>query len=140
MSLPPCEGGVTTVTFEERGGKTLLVMHELYPSKGSSRRCRDRGGGCDGRGVRATGRAFSSPWARAWDGHELVDLAVGRLAFHYAEENHKEVLDDKTEAVICELELLRTPMKCETPVDCSIGAVLTTSACMTRLRTVAPQV
>ena len=29
------EGGgqVTTVTFEERGAKTLLVMHELYPSK-----------------------------------------------------------------------------------------------------------
>jgi uncharacterized protein YndB with AHSA1/START domain len=28
------EGGpVTTVTFQERGGKTLLVMHELYPSK-----------------------------------------------------------------------------------------------------------
>ena len=26
-------GQVTTVTFEERGGKTLLVMHELYPSK-----------------------------------------------------------------------------------------------------------
>jgi uncharacterized protein YndB with AHSA1/START domain len=28
------EGGpVTTVTFEERGGKTLLVMQEIYPSK-----------------------------------------------------------------------------------------------------------
>ena len=28
------EGGpVTTVTFEEKRGKTLLVMHELYPSK-----------------------------------------------------------------------------------------------------------
>ena len=28
------EGGpVTTVTFEEKGGTTLLVMHELYPSK-----------------------------------------------------------------------------------------------------------
>ncbi len=29
------EGGgqVTTVTFEERGGKTVLVMHEVYPSK-----------------------------------------------------------------------------------------------------------
>src|SRR6185436_7995892 len=27
------EGSVTTVTFEETGGKTLLVMHELYPSK-----------------------------------------------------------------------------------------------------------
>jgi uncharacterized protein YndB with AHSA1/START domain len=26
-------GPVTTVTFEERGGKTLLVMRELYPSK-----------------------------------------------------------------------------------------------------------
>ncbi|MDB4980211.1 MAG: Activator of Hsp90 ATPase [Myxococcales bacterium] len=28
------EGGpVTTLTFEEKGGQTLLVMHELYPSK-----------------------------------------------------------------------------------------------------------
>jgi uncharacterized protein YndB with AHSA1/START domain len=27
------DGAVTTVTFEERDGKTLLVMHELYPSK-----------------------------------------------------------------------------------------------------------
>jgi uncharacterized protein YndB with AHSA1/START domain len=28
------EGGtVTTVTFEERGGATLVVMHDLYPSK-----------------------------------------------------------------------------------------------------------
>jgi uncharacterized protein YndB with AHSA1/START domain len=26
-------GPVTTVTFEENGGKTLLVLHELYPSK-----------------------------------------------------------------------------------------------------------
>ena len=27
------DGAVTTVTFEEQDGKTLLVMHELYPSK-----------------------------------------------------------------------------------------------------------
>jgi uncharacterized protein YndB with AHSA1/START domain len=27
------DGAVTTVTFEEKGGKTLLVMHELYPSR-----------------------------------------------------------------------------------------------------------
>jgi uncharacterized protein YndB with AHSA1/START domain len=27
------DGAVTTVTFEERGGQTLLHMHELYPSK-----------------------------------------------------------------------------------------------------------
>ena len=26
------EGAVTTVTFEEQGGKTLLTFHELYPS------------------------------------------------------------------------------------------------------------
>jgi uncharacterized protein YndB with AHSA1/START domain len=26
-------GQVTTVTFEDKGGKTLLVMRELYPSK-----------------------------------------------------------------------------------------------------------
>jgi uncharacterized protein YndB with AHSA1/START domain len=26
-------GPVTTVTFEEKGGRTLLVMHELHPSK-----------------------------------------------------------------------------------------------------------
>ena len=26
-------GQVTTVTFEEQGGKTLCVMHDLYPSK-----------------------------------------------------------------------------------------------------------
>jgi uncharacterized protein YndB with AHSA1/START domain len=26
-------GQVTTVTFEERAGQTLLVVHELYPSK-----------------------------------------------------------------------------------------------------------
>jgi uncharacterized protein YndB with AHSA1/START domain len=27
------DGPVTTVTFEEKGGKTLLILHELYPSK-----------------------------------------------------------------------------------------------------------
>ena len=27
------DGALTTVTFEENGGQTLLVLHELYPSK-----------------------------------------------------------------------------------------------------------
>ena len=27
------EGAVTTVTFEARGGETLVVMHDLYPSR-----------------------------------------------------------------------------------------------------------
>src|SRR5262249_33817336 len=26
-------GAITTVTFEDKGGKTLLVVHDLYPSK-----------------------------------------------------------------------------------------------------------
>ena len=29
------DGAVTTVTFEEQGGRTLLVLHERYPSKES---------------------------------------------------------------------------------------------------------
>lgn len=29
------DGAVTTVTFEEKDGKTLLVLHELHPSKES---------------------------------------------------------------------------------------------------------
>jgi hypothetical protein len=46
--------------------------------------------------------SFSSLWARAWDGDEVVDLAVGRLVLHYAEENPDEVvavLDDKKVAL-----------------------------------------
>jgi uncharacterized protein YndB with AHSA1/START domain len=27
------DGAVTTVTFEEKGGQTLVVMHDLYPTK-----------------------------------------------------------------------------------------------------------
>jgi uncharacterized protein YndB with AHSA1/START domain len=27
------DGSVTTVTFEERGGQTLVTVHDLYPSK-----------------------------------------------------------------------------------------------------------
>jgi uncharacterized protein YndB with AHSA1/START domain len=27
------DGAVTTVTFEEKNGKTLLVLHEIYPTK-----------------------------------------------------------------------------------------------------------
>jgi uncharacterized protein YndB with AHSA1/START domain len=27
------DGAITTLTFEEKGGQTLVVMHDLYPSK-----------------------------------------------------------------------------------------------------------
>lgn len=29
------EGGITTVTFEDQAGKTLLTFHEIYPSTGA---------------------------------------------------------------------------------------------------------
>ncbi len=50
--------------------------------------------------------SFSSRWARAWDDHEVVNLAVARPALSDAEENPDEVvvLDDQTEAVIRKLE------------------------------------
>jgi uncharacterized protein YndB with AHSA1/START domain len=34
---------VTTVTFEEKGGKTLLVVHELYPTKAALDEARSSG-------------------------------------------------------------------------------------------------
>ena len=54
------EGSVTTVTFAEEGGKTLVVMHGSYPSK-EALDAAHRGGGGDGRVVRATGRASRLP-------------------------------------------------------------------------------
>jgi hypothetical protein len=39
--------------------------------------------------------SFSSPWARAWDGHEVVDLAVGRLIPRFADEHFDEVLNGR---------------------------------------------
>ena len=55
-------GAVTTVTFEEKGGETLVVMHDLYPSKEALDAChRLREYERDGRDVRATGRASRHP-------------------------------------------------------------------------------
>jgi uncharacterized protein YndB with AHSA1/START domain len=39
------DGAVTTVTFEERGGQTLLTLRELYPSKQA---LDEQGGATDG--------------------------------------------------------------------------------------------
>ena len=62
------EGGpVTTVTFEEKGGKTLVVLRESYPSKealdAAGTGCRMQ---CSRRSISWT--SFSSPWVRASDG------------------------------------------------------------------------
>ena len=58
-----------------KGGKTLLVMQSSIPRRKLSTLP------APGRRMRWSRRSrnwtsFSSPWARAWDGHEVVDLAV----------------------------------------------------------------
>jgi hypothetical protein len=59
--------------------KTLLVMHELYPSKEALDAAIARiKVGCPRHS--RNGTSFSSSWAR--DGHEVVDLAVGCRALH----------------------------------------------------------
>ena len=69
-------GAVTTVTFEEKGGKTLLVMHDLYPSKEALDAAMASGSTVGWARRSSNWTSFSSPWARAWDGHEVVDLAT----------------------------------------------------------------
>lgn len=54
-------GSVTTVTFEEKGGKTLLVQHELYALKEALDAAGMGGGRYDRRNIRATGRASRQP-------------------------------------------------------------------------------
>src|SRR5205814_3924406 len=55
------EGGhaVTTVTFEEKGGKTLLVLHELHPSKEATDEASASARGC----ARRSG-SWTSSWSR----------------------------------------------------------------------------
>ena len=55
------EGSVTTVTFAEKDGKTLLVLHELYPSKQALDAAGTGAADAMGRDVRATGRASRHP-------------------------------------------------------------------------------
>src|SRR6187455_349168 len=71
------EGGpVTTVTFEEKGGKTLLVMHDLHSSKEALDAAL---GSYDG-----MGETFEQldkllvTLGASEDGHEIVDRGVGR--------------------------------------------------------------
>ena len=55
------QGAVTTVTFEEQDGKTLLVMRERYPSKQALDAAHRGHGRGDARDVRAAGRASRHP-------------------------------------------------------------------------------
>ena len=75
------EGGpVTTVTFEEKGGKTLLVMHELY---GSKEALDAAGAGAADAMVETFAQLdelLVTLGARTWDDREVVDRGRPREA------------------------------------------------------------
>ncbi|MEJ0044005.1 MAG: SRPBCC domain-containing protein [Rhizomicrobium sp.] len=79
------EGGegraVTTVTFEERGAETLVVMRDLYPRRKLSTKPSPPGAWVGTTRRSRNWTIFSSRWARAWDGRNVVDFAVGRDGF-----------------------------------------------------------
>ncbi len=60
------DGAVTTVTLEEKGGKTLLVLHELYPSKEALDAALASGGTTGWARRSSNWTRCSSRWARAW--------------------------------------------------------------------------
>ncbi len=62
------EGAITTVTFEDQGGKTLVNFHEVYPSKRGARRS------TAGLGGRIAGAAGSA--RRIAFQHERVDRPI----------------------------------------------------------------
>ena len=84
------DGGeaITTVTFEEKGGKTFLVVRELHPSKEA------RDAAIAGEGLRETFEQLdellvtlvvSRP--RAWEGREVISLEAarnGRFRRHFS--------------------------------------------------------
>jgi uncharacterized protein YndB with AHSA1/START domain len=56
-------GAVTTVTFEEKGGKTLVVLRDLYPSKEALDAAIASGSTAGGRGVIRCPRRDAVPQA-----------------------------------------------------------------------------
>jgi uncharacterized protein YndB with AHSA1/START domain len=75
------DGAVTTVTFEKKVARRCWSCTNSIPRrKLSTVPSSGWRVGCPRRSRNWT--SFLSPWARAWDGHEVVDLAVGRLALH----------------------------------------------------------
>ncbi len=66
---------VTTVTFEENGGKTLLVVHDRYPSKEALDW--DRRAGCPRRSTNST--SFSPAWAPVPRRNDATDASNKRF-------------------------------------------------------------
>ena len=59
------------------GGQTLLVKHDLYPSK-EALDGEPASGAADGMPEQLEQLDELSPWARAWDSHEVVEDAQDR--------------------------------------------------------------
>jgi uncharacterized protein YndB with AHSA1/START domain len=71
------DGAVTTVTFEEHDGKTLLAMHELYPSKEALDAAGTGSADATVETFAQLDELLVTLGARARDGHDVVDLGVG---------------------------------------------------------------
>ena len=80
------EGSVTTVTFAEKGGKTLLVMHELYPSKEA---------------LDAAGTGAADAMGETFEQLDELLVTLG------ASEDGHEVVDRRRPDVICRVTVLR---------------------------------
>ena len=100
------DGAVTTVTFEEKGDKTLLVLHELYPSKEALDGPSPPGVRWDGRDVRATGRASRHPGRERGTvmKSSIPRSAPGPSLRGRETDGVVAALDDEPEAAIRELE------------------------------------
>ena len=59
------EGAVTTVTFEDKGDVTLVVVHELYPSKEALEEAMGSGPARAGRSSSGNWKRLSPGWAAA---------------------------------------------------------------------------
>ena len=73
-------GAVTTVTFEEQDGNTLLVVHDLYPSKEALDEAIASGSTSGTARPSSSWTSFSSPWAQASHGREVVVRPPGKAS------------------------------------------------------------
>lgn len=76
--------------------ETLVVMYDLYPTSIPPKKRSTVPSPPDvqvGLATRSSNwTTFSSPWARAWDGREVIDPRLAVWLFHCAKENSNEVV------------------------------------------------
>jgi hypothetical protein len=70
-------GAITTVTFEERGGETFVVVHDLYPSEKALDDATPPEAPVGQASSSSSWTSFSPARERAWDGREVIDPGAG---------------------------------------------------------------